>query len=510
MVPQTGQLSTAAAGALIVVAASAFWWRRRQQQSAADKASSLHHRLEGRSHAAVDDLLLPFLQPSEDAAQEAARVEAEEAELLAEQLSRNIAYLGAGQDQVAASYVAILGVGGAGSHVAQLLGRTGVRRLRLIDCGRVSERSLGSHAVATAADAGSFKAEVIRRQLGLVLPAIEVEVVTERLEPPNAARVMFGAAAADGARPSATADAAGATRVPDMARMPDMVVACLPADAGDAIGGLSAALSECHARGVRCVAVLYASAEADFPPSEVAHQRFSSLHDVCGSVIARRLASHVRPRLPTSPPPPMAAAATLVVHTGEAACLRTHRPGAPTVAEVRAARSGGGIGSSGGFSLRGARLAGMGHAAASAVLCELGGCRLTPSSGLYTKANREDAHRALLRRERETFCEPAPPDVWPEDVEFLVTEVWGGVCVLTGGCIGGGGPALTLTRWDRNRRAAVDNLVLLTKDRAERHDTAEQPFAELGEELVAAVGRALEMAGRERRSWAVVAGASHA
>ena len=125
------------------------------------------------------------------------------------------------------------------------------------------------------------------------------------------------------------------------------------------------------------------------------------------------------------------------------------------------------------------------------------------TAGLYSKANREDAHRALCRREREVFGASAPPDVWPEDVEYLVTQVWGGVCAFTGVCLSGGGPALTLTRWDRCRCAAVDNLVLLTKARAEAHDKAVAPFEALDAELVAAIGHALELAGLERRAWAV-------
>jgi hypothetical protein len=88
-----------------------------------------------------------------------------------------------------------------------------------------------------------------------------------------------------------------------------------------------------------------------------------------------------------------------------------------------------------------------------------------------------------------------------------VAEVWGGRCAFSGEPIGGGGPALTLTRWDRSRAAAVDNLILLTKRLAEAHDTAAQPFEVLEPSLVRAVEEALRQAGRERSAWCCEGGA---
>jgi hypothetical protein len=164
----------------------------------------------------------------------------------------------------------------------------------------------------------------------------------------------------------------------------------------------------------------------------------------------------------------------------------------------------------------------MGHAAASACITSLAGVPLTPTPGIYSRSNRDDAHRALIRREREVFGGLAPIapaasatapsgddgagasssaaalDVWPEDLEYLVMDVWGGRCVLSGACMGGGGPSLVLTRWDRWQPASVGNLVLLAKPLAEVHDRAVDPFAELPSGLVQAVKATLERASRER------------
>ena len=113
----------------------------------------------------------------------------------------------------------------------------------------------------------------------------------------------------------------------------------------------------------------------------------------------------------------------------------------------------------------------------------------------------QDAYHALVRREREVFGWHDMVDVWPEDLEFLVTDVFGGVCVVTGGSMGGGGPALTFTRWDRTRPAKVDNLVLMTKECAKKHDQAASPFDELDAKLVSAIHRTLQMAEESSRLW---------
>lgn len=130
-----------------------------------------------------------------------------------------------------------------------------------------------------------------------------------------------------------------------------------------------------------------------------------------------------------------------------------------------------------------------------------------PSVGLYSKANREDAYKALVRRERERFQRPPSPSlqVWPEDLEFLYMEIWGGRCAATRSGAGAGTPQLVFTRWDRTKPASVGNLVLLAKPEAEAHDAAEAPYARYSERFVAAVERTLERAARERAAWAQAA-----
>ena len=116
-------------------------------------------------------------------------------------------------------------------------------------------------------------------------------------------------------------------------------------------------------------------------PMEVASQRYSSLHDVCGLVAGRRVAANVRQRLAAARPPatPLAAASLQVVHAGEASTLATHRAGAPRADSLAAGRAA--AADAGGWAWLGAVRAAMGHAAASVVLCELAGTPLVPSTG---------------------------------------------------------------------------------------------------------------------------------
>ena len=199
---------------------------------------------------------LPFLSLQSEAAR-AAETAQDEEEILAEQLSRNCAFLGeVGQARVEAAFVVVVGVGGAGSHAAQLVGRTGVRRIRLVDAAPVSERSLRSHATATRADLGVAKADVTANSLLRIVPHTAVETV----------------------RTALTAESADAC----LAGSPDCVILCLPD-----VEPLAIALAACNRLGLQAVPVLPLSASA-MRGGSVARQRLSFLHDVCSSIEVRR------------------------------------------------------------------------------------------------------------------------------------------------------------------------------------------------------------------------------
>ena len=131
---------TALIGGCMALAAVHLYRRRRQRQLQPPATG------ENEEEVDVEALLrqhLPFIDWDEGEAD----LEAERAELLTEQLSRNEAFLGAeAQAALADMCVTVVGLGATGSHAAQLLARTGVGRLRLIDLAVVRPHSLRTSA----------------------------------------------------------------------------------------------------------------------------------------------------------------------------------------------------------------------------------------------------------------------------------------------------------------------------------------------------------------------------
>ena len=168
--------------AALALAAAVHLHRRRRQRQLNPPATGENEEED------VEDLLrqhLPFIDWDEGEAD----LEAERADLLTEQLSRNEAFLGAeAQAALAGMCVTVVGLGATGSHAAQLLARTGVGRLRLIDPAVVRPHSLRTSALAVAADLGRPKAAVVRDALLQTVPQAQLEVVAEALDEASAAR----------------------------------------------------------------------------------------------------------------------------------------------------------------------------------------------------------------------------------------------------------------------------------------------------------------------------------
>ena len=178
------KMSRAAVGtvAALALAAAVHLHRRRRQRQLNPLGTGENEEED------VEDLLrqhLPFIDWDEGEAD----LEAERADLLTEQLSRNEAFLGAeAQAALAGMCVTVVGLGATGSHAAQLLARTGVGRLRLIDPAVVRPHSLRTSALAVAADLDRPKAAVVRDALLQTVPQAQLEVVAEALDEASAAR----------------------------------------------------------------------------------------------------------------------------------------------------------------------------------------------------------------------------------------------------------------------------------------------------------------------------------
>ncbi len=107
---------------------------------------------------------------------------------------RNIGTLGiAGQIALLRSTVAVVGLGGLGGYVCEGLARAGVGRLILIDGDRFEEHNLNRQILSSEARLGQEKAEVARRRVAEINPAVEALAHAAMLTGENLPTLLAGA-----------------------------------------------------------------------------------------------------------------------------------------------------------------------------------------------------------------------------------------------------------------------------------------------------------------------------
>lgn len=104
---------------------------------------------------------------------------------------RNIDSIGVdGQRKLVESRVAIIGIGGLGGWVAEILARMGVGFLRLVDGDNFMESNLNRQLGSQQDLLGKNKALEMKRRLEKVNPIIELEAVGEFLSPENSPSII--------------------------------------------------------------------------------------------------------------------------------------------------------------------------------------------------------------------------------------------------------------------------------------------------------------------------------
>lgn len=107
---------------------------------------------------------------------------------------RNIGTLGlSGQAALLRSSAAVVGCGGLGGWIAELLARAGVGRLTLIDGDSFAESNLNRQLFAVEENLGQLKAEAAALRIASVNSAVETKIIGEYLTEENAARLLDGA-----------------------------------------------------------------------------------------------------------------------------------------------------------------------------------------------------------------------------------------------------------------------------------------------------------------------------
>jgi tRNA A37 threonylcarbamoyladenosine dehydratase len=107
--------------------------------------------------------------------------------------SRSVSFFGADKfKDVQEAFIIVVGLGGVGSHAANMLARIGVQHLRLIDFDQVSLSSLNRNALSTLQDVGISKVEAMKNRILEIIPWCRIEVVNEMFKGSNAAELLQG------------------------------------------------------------------------------------------------------------------------------------------------------------------------------------------------------------------------------------------------------------------------------------------------------------------------------
>lgn len=94
-----------------------------------------------------------------------------------QQFARNIAFFGEeGQNQIENAHIAVVGLGGVGSHAAHMLARSGVGNFSFFDFDVVTISSLNRHSVAVRKDVGKPKVEVMRDHILEFNPSVNITI----------------------------------------------------------------------------------------------------------------------------------------------------------------------------------------------------------------------------------------------------------------------------------------------------------------------------------------------
>lgn len=113
-------------------------------------------------------------------------------ELIPGQFQRTRLLLGQeAMERLAASHIAIFGIGGVGGYVAEALVRSGIGRFTLVDNDKVALSNLNRQIVATLDTIGRYKTEVMKERMLSINPDVQVEVRSCFYLPENAAEFDF-------------------------------------------------------------------------------------------------------------------------------------------------------------------------------------------------------------------------------------------------------------------------------------------------------------------------------
>lgn len=106
---------------------------------------------------------------------------------------RTIALIGEERyKKIAASKVAVIGVGGVGGYVAEMIARCGVGDITLVDGDAVDISNLNRQIIALVSSVGRSKVDVAKERIADINPNIKVTAVAERISEENIEYILSG------------------------------------------------------------------------------------------------------------------------------------------------------------------------------------------------------------------------------------------------------------------------------------------------------------------------------
>ena len=95
-----------------------------------------------------------------------------------------------GQKKIINSKILIVGVGGLGCPIADLLARAGIGLIGVIDFDKVSLSNIHRQTLYTTKDIGKFKVNVIKKKLNLINKEVRVKIYNKKADDKNLKKIV--------------------------------------------------------------------------------------------------------------------------------------------------------------------------------------------------------------------------------------------------------------------------------------------------------------------------------
>ncbi|KAF9348840.1 hypothetical protein BGX34_002212 [Mortierella sp. NVP85] len=343
-------------------------------------------------------------------------------DLIREQMQKNIEFFGEeGFDKLRNSFVIIVGAGGVGSWAANMLIRSGVGKIRLIDFDQVSLSSLNRHATAVQADVGTPKVLAMKKAFKSHAPWVEVDARVELFQEESAEELLSG--------------------------NPHYVV-----DAIDNINTKLALLKFCYDRDIPVMSSMGAGAKAD--PSRI---QISDISETFEDPLARAVRQKIR---------------AMGVKSGIDVIYSTEKPHHVKLLPLdeTQAQEADEYSALPDFRSRilpvlGPLPAMFGMSMATFIACKLAGVAIEPLPIKLRQSLYLRLHRELTVREKRLDKSVKTIALDRRDIGYVLEEIFRSKSVISQST-----DKIGLCRWKRAEPLSLQNVVVMTKSEMNKHD----------------------------------------